>query len=131
MLRQAGQCWDHADLRPMRELLGLYELAGDSDPREFTWRYLRRLTHSDRLTLEGHTSDVYLAAYSPDGKFVEIMELEGHPWFVGCQFHPEYRSRPMTPHPLFRSFIAAARTNKNSQKSAPAPATIPHEAELV
>jgi CTP synthase len=59
------------------------------------------------------------------------MELEGHPWFVGCQFHPEYRSRPMTPHPLFRSFIAASRAYKNSQKSAPAPATIPHEAELV
>ena len=56
-------------------------------------------------------------------------ELEDHPWFVGCQFHPEYRSRPMTPHPLFRSFIAASRTYKNSQKVAPM--TIPHEAELV
>jgi CTP synthase len=55
---------------------------------------------------------------SPDGKFVEIVELEGHPWFVGCQFHPEYKSRPAAPHPLFRSFIAAAREYKNAQKAA-------------
>ena len=53
---------------------------------------------------------------SPDGKFVEIIELEGHPWFVGCQFHPEYKSRPMAPHPLFRSFIAAAREFKTAQR---------------
>ncbi len=53
---------------------------------------------------------------SPDGKFVEIVELEGHPWFVGCQFHPEYRSKPSKPHPLFRSFVAAARTYKYSNR---------------
>ena len=46
---------------------------------------------------------------SPDGKFVEMIELENHPWFVGCQFHPEYKSRPMAPHPLFREFIRACR----------------------
>jgi len=51
------------------------------------------------------------------GKFVEIVELEGHPWFVGCQFHPEYKSRPTAPHPLFRSFIAAARTYKSAHKA--------------
>src|SRR5207248_2163676 len=51
---------------------------------------------------------------SPDGKFVEIIELENHPWFLGCQFHPEYKSRPTAPHPLFRSFIAAARVFKNA-----------------
>jgi CTP synthase len=56
---------------------------------------------------------------SPDGKFVEIVELEGHPWFVGCQFHPEYRSRPMTPHPLFRSFIAASLQYKKADRQAP------------
>src|SRR6266481_6646750 len=54
---------------------------------------------------------------SPDGKFVEIIELEEHPWFLGCQFHPEYKSRPTAPHPLFRSFIAAARVFKNSVKA--------------
>ena len=53
---------------------------------------------------------------SPDGKFVEIIELEGHPWFVGCQFHPEYKSRPVAPHPLFRSFIAASREYRFTNK---------------
>ncbi len=45
---------------------------------------------------------------SPDKSLVEIVELKDHPWFVGCQFHPEFKSRPMQPHPLFREFIAAA-----------------------
>ena len=66
---------------------------------------------------------------SPDGKFVEIIELADHPWFLGCQFHPEYRSRPAAPHPLFRSFIAAARAYKTAQKSVPKP--VAREAELV
>jgi CTP synthase len=45
---------------------------------------------------------------SPDRKFVEIIEFDDHPWFLACQFHPEYKSRPLDPHPLFREFIAAA-----------------------
>jgi CTP synthase len=45
---------------------------------------------------------------SPDGRLPEIMELPGHPWFVGVQFHPELKSRPFEPHPLFASFIKAA-----------------------
>jgi CTP synthase len=45
---------------------------------------------------------------SPDGKFVEMVELENHPWFLGCQFHPEYKSKPTEPHPLFVSYIGAA-----------------------
>ena len=42
----------------------------------------------------------------------EIIELKNHPWFVGVQFHPEFKSRPFTPHPLFSSFIKAAEINK-------------------
>jgi CTP synthase len=49
---------------------------------------------------------------SPDGNLVEILELPDHPWYVGCQFHPELKSRPMRPHPLFESFIAAARARR-------------------
>lgn len=45
---------------------------------------------------------------SPNGQLVEMIELEKHPWFIGCQFHPELKSRPMRPHPLFREFVAAA-----------------------
>src|SRR5262245_25375374 len=52
-----------------------------------------------------------LSGLSPDGRLVEIMELAGHPWFLGCQFHPEFKSRPMDSHPLFRGFIEAARQN--------------------
>ena len=47
---------------------------------------------------------------SPDGQLAEIMELKYHPFFVGVQFHPEFLSRPTTPHPLFRDFIAASKS---------------------
>jgi CTP synthase len=49
---------------------------------------------------------------SPDGKFVEIVELPDHPWFLGCQFHPELKSKPLVPHPLFVSFIKAAHEHR-------------------
>jgi CTP synthase len=51
---------------------------------------------------------------SPDGKFVEIVELsrDDHPWFLGCQFHPEFKSKPLDPHPLFASFVRAAFQNR-------------------
>lgn len=58
----------------------------------------------DTLTQAG----LSLAGLSPDGTLVEIIELPGHPWFVGVQFHPELKSRPNKAHPLFRSFVAAA-----------------------
>ncbi|WP_300717486.1 CTP synthase [uncultured Desulfovibrio sp.] len=48
---------------------------------------------------------------APDGSLMEIVELPDHPWFLGCQFHPEFKSRPMAAHPLFREFIKAAKTN--------------------
>jgi len=49
-----------------------------------------------------------LSGLSPDGRLVEIVELSGHPWFLAVQFHPEFKSRPNRPHPLFRGFVAAA-----------------------
>jgi len=52
------------------------------------------------------------SALSPDGTLPEIIELENHPWFIGVQFHPEFKSRPFTPHPLFSSFIKAAGRRK-------------------
>jgi CTP synthase len=45
---------------------------------------------------------------SPDKQLVEIIEIEDHPWFLGCQFHPEFKSQPMDPHPLFRDFIKSS-----------------------
>ena len=49
---------------------------------------------------------------SPDKNLPEIIELKNHPWFVGVQFHPEFKSRPLSPHPLFSSFIKAAKNHK-------------------
>jgi CTP synthase len=49
-----------------------------------------------------------VSGWSPDGRLPEIMEIPAHPWFIGVQFHPELKSRPFAPHPLFRSFVAAA-----------------------
>ena len=46
---------------------------------------------------------------SPDGELVEVCELADHPWMLGCQFHPEFKSRPGQPHPLFRDFIGRAK----------------------
>ena len=56
-----------------------------------------------------------LSGVSPDGSLVEIIELQTHPWFIGCQFHPELQSRPTRPHPLFAGFIGAAIETKISR----------------
>jgi CTP synthase len=56
-----------------------------------------------------------LSGLSPDGRLVEMVELPDHPWFVGCQFHPEFKSRPMEPHPLFREFIRASLEHKRGK----------------
>jgi CTP synthase len=52
-----------------------------------------------------------ITGFSPDGRLAEIVEIKDHPWFLGCQFHPEFKSQPTNPHPLFRKFIAAALKN--------------------
>jgi CTP synthase len=56
-----------------------------------------------------------LSGLSPDGQLVEIVELPAHPWFIGCQFHPELQSRPTRPHPLFAGFVAAAAKTKHTR----------------
>ena len=66
-----------------------------------------------------------LSGNSPDRNFVEIAELSDHPWFLGCQFHPEFKSKPLQPHPLFASFISASYQHKlgramSAEESAPA-----------
>ena len=59
--------------------------------------------------------------WSPDGKFVEIVEIPNHPWFIAVQFHPEFRSKPLTPHPLFASFVEASYKHKQQRLSRLAP----------
>jgi CTP synthase len=55
-----------------------------------------------------------ISGKTPDGKFVEITELPDHPWFVAVQYHPEFKSRPLSPHPLFREFVRASLANRRS-----------------
>ncbi len=62
--------------------------------------------------LAGH--GLILSGMSPDGELVEIIEVKDHPWFFGCQFHPEFKSRPITPHPMFREFIRASLENRGN-----------------
>ena len=81
------------------------------------------------MDILGKTGMVF-SGVSPDKGLVEIVELKGHPWFLGCQFHPEFRSKPMDPHPLFREFIKASlrrgkrsrvKGKKKSSKQSPDP----------
>ncbi|MEJ2286493.1 MAG: CTP synthase [Desulfobacterales bacterium] len=67
-------------------------------------RYEFNNEYKDRLIEKG----LVVSGSSPTGDLVEIIEIKDHPWFLGCQFHPEFKSRPMDPHPLFREFIKAA-----------------------
>jgi CTP synthase len=67
-------------------------------------RYEFNNSFKERLEEKG----LVISGTSPDGELVEMVEVKDHPWFLGCQFHPEFKSRPMNPHPLFREFIRAS-----------------------
>jgi len=69
--------------------------------------------YRDQLSEKG----LIFSGLSPDSQLVEMVEIKDHPFFVGCQFHPEFLSRPLDPHPIFLSFVDAARKNKKSSKS--------------
>ncbi|NLM25066.1 MAG: CTP synthase [Firmicutes bacterium] len=73
-------------------------------------RYELNNKYRDTLVEAG----MLIAGVSPDNSLVEIIELPNHPWFVGCQFHPEFKSRPNNAHPLFKDFIQATLNNKKS-----------------
>jgi len=77
-------------------------------------RYEFNNTYRDRLEEHG----LKIAGLSADGMLVEIAELPAHPWFIGCQFHPEFTSTPRDGHPLFTGFIRAARANAEAESTA-------------
>jgi CTP synthase len=58
-----------------------------------------------------------ISGKNPDRNLVEMIELQDHPWFIGCQFHPEFKSKPLKPHPLFVSFIKAAKELSRGKSS--------------
>ena len=67
-------------------------------------RYEFNREYEERLKAAG----LRITGETPDGTYVEICEIADHPWFLGCQFHPEFKSKPLEPHPLFQAFIGAA-----------------------
>ena len=71
-------------------------------------RYEFNRDYEAALTAKG----LRIAGRTPDGTYVEICEIPDHPWFLGCQFHPEFKSKPLEPHPLFRAFIGAAKEQR-------------------
>ncbi len=79
-------------------------------------RHRYEVNNAYRDTLQEH--GMVLSGLSPDGRLVEMVEVPDHPWFVGCQFHPEFKSRPTDPHPLFRAFVRAALAYKRARKEA-------------
>ncbi len=119
----------HRVIYKLRELRGIDELGGTMrlgawtarlKPGSFAARAYGSLEISERHrhryefnreyeeTLVAHGLE--LTGVTPDGTYVEIVEVHDHPWFLGCQFHPEFKSRPLEPHPLFTAFVSAAHT---------------------
>ncbi len=109
-----------ARLRPGSRAHGIY--GGTEISERHRHRYEVNNAYRDLLAEFG----MRFSGLSPDGNLVEILELPEHPWFLGCQFHPELKSRPTNPHPLFASFIQAALRRRNQRTSVPVeePATV-------
>jgi CTP synthase len=79
-------------------------------------RHRHRYEFNNALREKLEEAGLIISGTSPKGDLVEIVELQDHPWYLGCQFHPEFKSRPMDPHPLFREFIKAALTKSGYRK---------------
>ena len=86
---------------------------GKSDISE---RHRHRYEFNNAFKSNLEASGLVISGTSPHGDLVEIVELKDHPWYLGCQFHPEFKSRPMDPHPLFREFIKAALVASDHRK---------------
>ncbi len=77
-------------------------------------RYEFNCEYEETLTRAGFR----ITGRTPDGVYVEIIEAPNHPWFLGCQFHPEFKSKPLAPHPLFAAFIRASLENRHHRLGA-------------
>jgi len=120
----------------LRDLLGVDDLGGTmrlgAYPANLAEGSLARQAYGEEVAIDRHrhryevnqeflpklvAAGMKVSGLSPDGKFVEIVEYAGHPWFLACQFHPEYKSRPLAPHPLFREFVAASYRHKQARRA--------------
>jgi CTP synthase len=125
----------HRVIYKLRDLLGVDELGGTmrlgSYPTQLSDGSFARQAYGAERIHERHrhryevnqefvpalaAAGLQVTGRSPDGKFVEMVEYADHPWFLACQFHPEYKSRPLTPHPLFRDFVSAAQRRRLSRR---------------
>jgi len=130
----------HRVIYKLRELRGVEELGGTMrlgawtckiEPNTLAQRIYGKLEISERHRHRYEFNREYeepmvaaglrISGSTPDGTYVEMIELPDHPHFIGCQFHPEFKSKPLEPHPLFSSFVGAAyaygqqrREDKNS-----------------
>ncbi|HZT70785.1 MAG TPA: CTP synthase [Terriglobia bacterium] len=126
----------HRVIYKLRELRGIDELGGTMrlgawtarlKPGSFAHRAYGQLEISERHRHRYEFNREYEATLvangleitgeTPDGTYVEIVEIRDHPWFLGCQFHPEFKSRPLEPHPLFKAFIGAAVSHRERRMS--------------
>jgi len=80
--------------------------------KEISERHRHRYEFNNDYRAQLEEKGMVISGTSPDNNLVEIVEIAEHPWFLACQFHPEFKSKPMKPHPLFRDFIAAAIKHK-------------------
>ena len=83
---------------------------------EINERHRHRYELNNQYRKELSESGLTISGTLPDGYLVEIVELPGHPWYVATQFHPEFKSRPNRPHPLFRDFIGASIKFRGKRK---------------
>jgi CTP synthase len=117
----------HRVIFKLRELKGVDELGGtmrlgawpcrlveDSfayrayGAREISERHRHRYEFNREYEQQLNAGGLRITGETPDNTYVEICEIAGHPWYLGCQFHPEFKSKPMEPHPLFKAFIGAS-----------------------
>ncbi len=117
----------HRVIYKLRELRGIDELGGTMrlgawpcrlQPDSFAYKAYGKAEISERHRHRYEFNREYdqaltsaglrITGVTPDNTYVEIVEIEHHPWFLGCQFHPEFKSKPLEPHPLFKAFLAAA-----------------------
>jgi len=86
--------------------------------REIEERHRHRYEFNNMYRIQMEEAGLVFSGLSPNGNLVEIIELKDHPWFLAGQFHPEFKSSPMSPHPLFRDFISSSiKYRSNNHKS--------------
>jgi CTP synthase len=113
--------------------LGSYacELAPGSRAAEIYGTHLIHERHRHRFEFNREYESclrqggMVITGKTPDGKFAEIAEVPGHPWYVAVQFHPEFKSKPLSPHPLFADFVRASLADRQGAPSAPRKGEVP------